>query len=114
MYLISESQHKYIRYQLDLEKERVSGLTADATLISGTTPVTPSAPESTTFSLPPLVHEKMVEIVKLCTQRLEDNLAVVTARRDRAFQDLADEREWIKILENQLSIHGIPLPKYPF
>ena len=76
LYLISESQHKYIRYQLELEKECVSGLTADATLISSTKP---SAPESTSFSLPPLVHEKMVEIVKLCTQRLEDNLAVVTA-----------------------------------
>jgi hypothetical protein len=88
-------------------------LAAAATLIAGNTPATPS-PTSSTFSLPPLVHEKIVEIVNLCTQQLEDNLAVVTARRDRAFQELADEREWIQILENQLSIHGIPLPKYPF
>jgi hypothetical protein len=88
-------------------------LAAAATVISGNTPTTPS-PSTFSSSLPPLVHEKIVEIVKLCTQRLEDNLAVVTARRDRAFQELSDEREWIQRLENQLSVHGIPLPKYPY
>ena len=58
-----------------------------------------------------LVDAKIKEIVRICTQRLEGDLQVVTARRDAAFKELAAEREWIRILELTLRNNEIPLPK---
>lgn len=58
-----------------------------------------------------LVDTKIKEIIAVCTERLEGDLEVVTARRDSAFRELAAEREWVRILELTLRNNEIPLPR---
>ena len=58
-----------------------------------------------------LVYTKIKEIIEVCTERLEGDLEVVTARRDAAFRELATEREWVRILELTLRNNEIPLPR---
>ena len=73
-------------------------------------------PESS-FDSPPInsvIRTKVEEIITICTARIQNDLCVVTARRDTAFRELAEEREWVRILEKTLGDHKIPLPKYPF
>ena len=106
--LALESQHKAIQF----EEEQAAALASTNALSS---PKVSTSSKASIFSaVEPLVQEKVLEIVKICTQWLEDDLKVVTARKDRAFRELAEEREWIRVLEHHLSQHGIPLPTYPF
>ena len=65
-------------------------------------------------SLTSVIHMKVEDIITICMSTFQNDLRVVTARRDNAFRELAEEREWIRILEKTLSENKIPLPKYPF
>ena len=108
-----ESQHKAIQYEE--EQAALASTNAASTLFSAPTPSTSSSSKaSNPFAIDPLVQEKVLEIVRICTQRLEDDLRVVTARKDRAFRELAEECEWIRVLEHHMNQRGIPLPTYPF
>jgi hypothetical protein len=106
--LALESQHKAIQF----EEEQAAALAP--TNVPSSPKVSTSSEASIFSAVEPLVQEKVLAIVKICTQRLEDDLKVVTARKDRAFRELAEEREWIRVLEHHLNQHGIPLPTYPF
>jgi hypothetical protein len=81
--LALESQHKAIQF----EEEQAAALASTnvpSSLFSG--PKVSTSSEASIFSaVEPLVQEKVLEIVRICTQRLEDDLKVVTARKDRAF-----------------------------
>ena len=68
----------------------------------------------TSSSLKSLIHMKVEDIITICMLTFQNDLHVVMARRDMAFQELKEEREWIWILEKTLSDNKIPLPKYPF
>ena len=68
----------------------------------------------TSSSLKSLIHMKVEDIITICMSTFQNDLHVVMARRDMAFQELTEEREWIRILEKMLSDNKIPLPKYPF
>jgi hypothetical protein len=109
-----ESQHKAIQYEEE-QAAALASTNAASTLFSAPTPSTSSSSSACNpFAIEPLIQEKVLEIVRICTQRLEDDLKVVTARKDRAFRELAEEREWIRVLEHHMNQCGIPLPTYPF
>ena len=74
-------------------------------------PLPSSSANPTVTVVQSLIDEKIKEIMAVCTQRLEGDLQVVTARRDAAFRELAAEREWVRILELTLRNNEIPLPK---
>ena len=116
-----ESQKGAIEYAQELE-ERAAMATSPVKQEDGILTIllmlqNPRVFPESSFNSPSInsvIRAKVEDIITICTARIQNDLCVVTAHRDTAFRELAEEWEWVRILEKTLADNKIPLLKYPF